>query len=142
MRIGIVGSGISGLICAWLLGRQHEVVLIEAEDELPIHREKTSGACADRIRALTRTRCAVREAFVMDRQGAVVCENVLTGDYWQGDEAKWKKSFNDGRGGVDVGEEKLDRSTDTILQQVSLPILDRDGTVVGAVTWGIATGAL
>jgi uncharacterized protein len=32
MRIAVVGSGISGLACAWLLARVHEVTLFEASD--------------------------------------------------------------------------------------------------------------
>ncbi len=32
MRIAVVGSGIAGLASAWLLSRQHEVVLFEAND--------------------------------------------------------------------------------------------------------------
>lgn len=37
MRIAIIGSGISGLSAAWLLSRQHEVVLFEANDYLGGH---------------------------------------------------------------------------------------------------------
>ncbi|MDF3981673.1 NAD(P)/FAD-dependent oxidoreductase [Luteibacter sahnii] len=37
MRIAIIGSGISGLASAWLLGREHEVVLFEANDYLGGH---------------------------------------------------------------------------------------------------------
>ena len=37
MRIAVVGSGISGLASAWLLSRQHEVVLFEANDYLGGH---------------------------------------------------------------------------------------------------------
>lgn len=37
MRIGIVGSGIAGLASAWLLAREHEVVLFEANDYLGGH---------------------------------------------------------------------------------------------------------
>ena len=37
MRIAVVGSGISGLAAAWLLSRQHEVVLYEAGDYLGGH---------------------------------------------------------------------------------------------------------
>ncbi|MEO7725957.1 MAG: FAD-dependent oxidoreductase [Burkholderiales bacterium] len=37
MRIAVVGSGISGLASAWLLGREHEVVLFEANDRLGGH---------------------------------------------------------------------------------------------------------
>ena len=37
MRIAVVGSGISGLSVAWLLSRQHEVVLFEANSYLGGH---------------------------------------------------------------------------------------------------------
>lgn len=36
-RIAVVGAGISGLACAWLLGRQHDVTLFEAADYLGGH---------------------------------------------------------------------------------------------------------
>ncbi len=37
MRIAVIGSGIAGLGAAWLLSRQHEVVLFESEDRLGGH---------------------------------------------------------------------------------------------------------
>lgn len=37
MRVAVVGSGVSGLVAAWLLARQHEVVLYEADDRLGGH---------------------------------------------------------------------------------------------------------
>lgn len=37
MRIAVVGSGIAGLASAWLLSRQHEVVLFEGNDYLGGH---------------------------------------------------------------------------------------------------------
>jgi len=37
MRIGIIGSGIAGLAASWLLSREHEVVLFEANDYLGGH---------------------------------------------------------------------------------------------------------
>ena len=51
MRIAIVGSGISGLSAAWLLSRQHEVVLFEANDYLgghtDTHRVEVDGRTLD-----------------------------------------------------------------------------------------------
>ncbi len=37
MRIAVVGSGISGLACAWLLGGRHDVTLYEANSSLGGH---------------------------------------------------------------------------------------------------------
>jgi uncharacterized protein len=37
MRIAVIGSGIAGLASAWLLSREHEVVLFEANDYLGGH---------------------------------------------------------------------------------------------------------
>ena len=37
MRIAVVGSGVSGLVCAHLLGPRHEVVLFEASDRVGGH---------------------------------------------------------------------------------------------------------
>ncbi|ATG73316.1 FAD-dependent oxidoreductase [Zobellella denitrificans] len=36
-KMAIIGSGISGLTCAWLLGRRHEITLFEANDYLGGH---------------------------------------------------------------------------------------------------------
>lgn len=37
LRIAVVGSGVSALSCAWLLGQRHEVVVYEREDRLGGH---------------------------------------------------------------------------------------------------------
>jgi len=37
LKIAVVGSGISGLSAAWLLGKKHDVTLIEADDRLGGH---------------------------------------------------------------------------------------------------------
>ena len=115
---------------------------MKAESELPIQKEKLSNACADRIREIAKQFPAVRETFAMDDQGANVGQNNLTSDYWQGDEDKWQKSFAGGTGGIDVGKAKLDKSAGVVLQQVSLPLADADGTIVGAITFGVAVDGL
>jgi hypothetical protein len=115
---------------------------LAAEAELPIQQEKLGNACAQAIRGIAKELPPLREVFAMDDQGANVGQNNLTSDYWQGDEAKWEKSYAGGKGGVDVGKAKFDKSANTTLQQVSLPLVDADGTVVGAITFGVAIEAL
>lgn len=115
---------------------------INAEEELPIHKQVLSNPCADELRQIISVTPAIAEAFVMDNQGANVGQNDLTSDYWQGDEAKWQNSYKEGQGGVDIGKNKLDRSTNRTMQQVSLPICDENGQVVGAVTFGVAVDSI
>lgn len=114
----------------------------DAEDELAIHEELLGNACAQEIVKQIKANPAIAEAFVMDNQGANVGQNDLTSDYWQGDEAKWQNSFNGGKGGADVGKLKFDKSANASLQQVSVPVIDTDGTVVGAICVGVNTSKL
>ena len=114
----------------------------DAEDELPIHGQMLNNPCTGEIKRLVKQFPAIGETFVMDNKGANVCQNELTSDYWQGDEAKWKNSFNNGSGGIDVGTEKLDKSTNVVLQQFSVPIVNNNGQVIGAITFGIKTDKL
>ena len=37
LSIAVIGSGISGLSCAWLLSKQHNVTLFEKDDRLGGH---------------------------------------------------------------------------------------------------------
>ncbi len=99
-------------------------------------KQTLSGPCADRLRQLTSSG-PYGETFVMDNQGALVCANVKTSDYWQGDEAKWQKSFDGGKGSVFIDRPRLDDSTKEHLAQISLPIRDAAGHVIGAMTVGV-----
>ena len=113
-----------------------------AEEEMPIQTEKLTNTCAKEMIRIVSANSQIIEAFVMDNQGAVVCENALTSDYWQGDEAKWQNSFNGGKGGVDVGAVEFDKSANAKLQQISLPIYDASGRAIGAITFGVNVGSL
>jgi len=110
---------------------------IAAEDELPIQAEKMGNGCAKEIAKVVKQLPILGETFVMDNQGANVGQNALTSDYWQGDEAKWKNAFKDGKGGIDIGKRQLDKSTNVVDQKVSLPIINEQGKVIGAVCFGV-----
>ena len=92
--------------------------------------------CGQHLRTIQKSAPFYAEIFVMDNQGANVAMTDKTSDYWQGDEAKFKKSFNGGAGAVFVDDIKFDDSSQTYLSQVSVPVKD-GGPVIGAITIGI-----
>jgi len=92
--------------------------------------------CGEHIRKIQESEAFYAEIFVMDNQGANVAMTDKTSDYWQGDEAKFKKSFNGGSGAVFVDEVEFDDSTQAYLVQVSVPVKDNN-KVIGAITIGI-----
>ena len=92
--------------------------------------------CGQHLRGIQKTAPYFAEIFVMDNQGANVAMTDKTSDYWQGDEAKFQKSFNNGAGAVFVDEVEFDESTQTYLVQVSVPVMD-GGKAIGAITFGI-----
>tara|TARA_B100002003_G_C13996995_1_gene481464 strand:+ start:65 stop:682 length:618 start_codon:yes stop_codon:yes gene_type:complete len=69
------------------------------------------------------------EAFLCDEKGAVVAEYPKTTDYWQGDEEKFLKSYNSGKGQIDVGPLSFDDSTKTNSVQISIPVFDKKKTI-------------
>ena len=78
------------------------------------------------------------EIFVMDDKGLNVGQSDITSDYWQGDEAKWQKTFKAGADAVFVDKVEKDESTQQLQVQVSVSIKDPEtGKVIGAVTLGI-----
>ncbi|WP_417319101.1 PDC sensor domain-containing protein [Emcibacter sp.] len=78
------------------------------------------------------------EIFAMDNKGLNVGQSDLTSDYWQGDEAKWQKTYQAGSGAIHVSEVEFDESSQTYQVQVSVAISDPDsGEVIGAITIGM-----
>lgn len=80
----------------------------------------------------------VTEIFVMDNKGLNVGQSDITSDYWQGDEAKWQKTFQAGPKAVFVDKVEQDESTQKFQTQVSMSIVDpASGAAIGAVTVGL-----
>jgi hypothetical protein len=78
------------------------------------------------------------EIFVMDAKGLNVGQSDITSDYFQGDEAKWQKSFGQGAGAVFIDELEYDESSKTFNAQVNLAITDpASGKAIGAITLGV-----
>ncbi|NYZ11113.1 hypothetical protein HL658_01010 [Azospirillum sp. RWY-5-1] len=66
------------------------------------------------------------EVFVTDNVGLNVGQSSLTTDYWQGDEAKYQKTFLIGPDAVNVSKVEIDGKTGSRRQQIDFTILDPD----------------
>jgi hypothetical protein len=97
--------------------------------------------CADFLRKAQRQLPAMADAFVMDDQGALVAATLRTSDYWQGDEAKWQRSFAGGAGNEFIDHPDFDESLQSYAVQVSLPVMD-GGKAIGAVTFSLSLDSL
>ncbi|MBL6945914.1 MAG: hypothetical protein ISR47_04685 [Rhodospirillales bacterium] len=78
------------------------------------------------------------EIFVMDNRGLNVGQSDITSDYWQGDEAKFQKTYPLGPAGLHIGEVEEDESSQRFQSQLSMTVVD-PGTnrAIGAITIGI-----
>jgi hypothetical protein len=97
-----------------------------------LRRAVTQGACAERLRELVKPDSFVVEAFLMDARGALVCATRETSDYYQGDEAKWERTYQEGRR-VFVDEPALDASVGVYAIQLSV-LVSSGGGRAGALT--------
>lgn len=80
----------------------------------------------------------ITEMFVMDAKGLNVGQSDVTSDYWQGDEAKFQKSFGAGADAVFVDEIEKDESSQVLQSQASMTIKDpATGEPIGAITIGV-----
>jgi hypothetical protein len=98
----------------------------------PLRQAIVQAPCSGKVRELVKDDPLVVEAFVMNDRGTLVCSVAETSDYWQGDEAKWQKTFVDGREAF-VEEPAFDVSSGKYAIQVSVPVAEA-GKRIGAVT--------
>lgn len=110
-----------------------DTLWMEGKDEALV-KQMTTGACADRIRELA-AKAGFGESFVMDDQGALVCATERTSDYWQGDEDKWIRAWDKGRGATFIDRPRYDESAHGYLAQISVPIME-DGHAIGVIMGG------
>lgn len=101
----------------------------------PVLQNPAAQFLRDRIAA---SEGVMTEVFIMDSRGLNVAASDATSDYWQGDEAKFTETFNQGASAVHIGDIELDESTQTYQGQVSVAISDPEtGAVIGAMTVGL-----
>jgi hypothetical protein len=71
--------------------------------------------------------------FVMDGSGLNAGQSAITSDFWQGDEAKWQKTYQVGPDAVFIDEIEINEDTAAEIAQLNMAIA-QDGKVVGAIT--------
>jgi hypothetical protein len=101
--------------------------------QYPLRKTLSMNACAQHLRELTKDDPLIVEVILMDAQGANVCVSKETSDYWQGDEAKWQKTFGASKE-VFIDEPAFDASTGVYAIQLSAIVADGK-TKVGALTF-------
>lgn len=74
------------------------------------------------------------EIFVIDAKGLNAGQSSITSDFWQGDEAKFQKTYDVGGGAVFVDEPEFHDATSTWRAQANLTIQNAAGTPIGAAT--------
>ncbi|WP_259780540.1 hypothetical protein [Aestuariispira ectoiniformans] len=74
------------------------------------------------------------EIFVMDAKGLNVGQSSITSDFWQGDEAKFQKTFMQGSDAVFVDDPEFNEDSKTWRAQLNFTLTDSSGKPVGAVT--------
>jgi hypothetical protein len=73
------------------------------------------------------------ELFVIDAKGLNAGQSAVTSDYWQGDEAKWQKTFPVGADAVFIDKPEFHKETGTWRAQINLT-LAKAGQAIGAIT--------
>jgi hypothetical protein len=78
------------------------------------------------------------ELFVMDARGLTAGHSEPTSDYWQGDEAKWQRTYAVGPQAQFIDEIEFDESSQSFQSQVSVTVPDPEtGAPLGAITVGV-----
>lgn len=78
------------------------------------------------------------EIFVMDDKGLNVGQSSISSDYWQGDEAKWQKTYLVGAGTVFIDEPEYDPDLKVWFVQVNMSVDDvATNKVIGAATFQV-----
>ncbi|MBC2857714.1 hypothetical protein H7H34_01595 [Stappia sp. 28M-7] len=86
------------------------------------------------LRVQAKTLGLYTEIFVMDANGLNVGQSSITGDYWQGDEAKFQKTFPNGANAVFLDEPEWDGDRKIWVAQLNLTIADETSKPIGAAT--------
>lgn len=105
----------------------------KADDQPLIAAALTSPASTYLTQVQARSVGLYAALFVMDQYGLNVGQSVPTSDYWQGDEAKFQKTYPVGPDAVFIDSPEFNQDIKAWIVQVNLT-LSKDGVPIGAAT--------
>ncbi|MTI42470.1 hypothetical protein JM93_03946 [Roseibium hamelinense] len=106
----------------------------EDQDKPLIAATLTSPLSIYLVRKQAQTLGLYTEIFVMDQNGLNVGQSAITSDYWQGDEAKFQKTYDVGAKAVFIDEPEWDEDRAIWRVQLNLTLSDVAGDPIGAAT--------
>lgn len=107
----------------------------EAEDKPLISATLSSPLSSYLLRIQAGALGLFTEVFITDANGLNVGQSAITGDYWQGDEAKFANTFPVGPDAVFIDEAEWDEDWQIWRAQLNMSIPDETGTrAIGAAT--------
>lgn len=109
--------------------RQRDTEWTATKDPTPFKRSLQNSRAGKLLGRYVTGNGFITEAFLTDSQGANIAVYPSTSDYWQGDEDKWSRAFNNGHGQIYIGPIEVDSSTNIASVQISAPILDKESTI-------------
>jgi hypothetical protein len=90
----------------------------------PFVQRHITGNVAAALKAYRNNFSGNAEVFIIDKYGALVAANNRTSDYKQSDEDWWQVAWNEGKGGVYLGEPAFDESSQPFSVNIAVPIYE------------------
>lgn len=124
--LGLDQAGIQALDQQWVAER-------EVEDQPLITAVLSSPLSNYLTRIQADSQGLFTAIFVMDGSGLNAGQSAITSDFWQGDEAKFQKTFQVGPDAIFVDDIEINEDTGAEIAQLNMSIA-QDGKLVGAIT--------
>jgi putative methionine-R-sulfoxide reductase with GAF domain len=93
-----------------------------AANDDPLIQSRLHNDIASEMSEYSRTFPQNVEIFVTDKYGAMVGSSIRTGDYYQADEEWWQIAYNNGQGGIYVGQPDFEMNSAVFAVVIAVPL--------------------
>lgn len=103
-------------------------------DDQPLIAETLASPVSSYLKQVQiRSRGLYDAIFIMDKNGLNVGQSAITSDFWQGDEAKFEKTFGTGENTVFIDDPEYDKDIGIWISQLSFTIF-HNSKLIGTAT--------